>query len=1173
MSVFSDGPRGAGVERLAGWATLRARTTRTSGGRLRHARLATASALALLAVLAAAPAASADADLTISKAGPATVAPGDTFYWTLRVSNHGPATSSGYVVDDVLPAGVTILVPAGCIGNGNVVRCTQGPQPVDTTRTISIFATAPATAGLLTNVATVTGNDADPIPDNNTATANTTVVALPPPNQAPVWAPPTPADGALFTATAGAPLTFNLGASDPDALDAVHIDATGLPAGAVVTPLDGNPAQASFAWTPSAAQVGDHSFTVTARDNRSPAASAPPRTLHVRVIAANRAPTVQTAAPDAHGDEGQTLATAGAFTDPDGDPLTLSVDSGVGTFVAHPDGTWQWSLPTNDDVAAQTITVTASDGHGNAVSDAFTYSAANDEPTVTLARDTPRAIDEGSELTYLYTFTDVGSADTIVAATTSCGSGTKVAGSDTRDAGGGSFRCVFPDGPVPGFFITVRVTDDDGGVGQSLFHVQVFNVAPTVALATANELTVDEGPAQHTYKFSISDPGQDTITAIETSCGNGGTKVAGSDTATSFACVFPDGPATSTVSVRATDSDGDAGAAGTQDVTVRNVAPTARLTGGREPAFDEGPTPRTFSFTVSDPGDDTVASSVASCGAAGTLVAGSETASSFQCVFPDGPASSTVSVRATDSDGDTGPADTQVITVRNVAPVVTISGGDTASVDESSAARTVSFSVDDPGEDTITSLTTSCGGGGTKVAGSDTASSFGCVFPDGPASSTLSVTATDSDGASGDDTQAVTVRNVAPTATLDPGNDRTVDEGAAQHTYAFSISDPGQDTVTAVVTSCGDGGTKVAGSDTPTSFACVFPDGPAAPTVSVRATDSDGDTGEAGTQAVTVRNVPPTATLDPGNVRTVDEGPAQHTYAFSVSDPGQDTVSAIVASCGTDGRLVAGSETASSFECVFPDGPASTTVSVRATDSDGDTGPADTQVVTVRNVPPTATFDAANDVVVRAGTPHTFSFTVTDPGDDTVSAIDASCGAGGTLVEGSVTATSFACVFSEAGDVTISVRATDSDGDTGPTDTQDVLVYGFPGDGRVSFVIGDTAATMNNTVTFWAAQWSRANPLSSGATAPNAFKGFAERFANGDVPRCGSTWTTGPGNSPHPPATLPKYMGVVVAGAVDKSGSTISGDVRRIVVVKPALGYAPNPGHEGRGKVIALDCG
>src|SRR5215203_1007690 len=86
----------------------------------------------------------------------------------------------------------------------------------------------------------------------------------------------------------------------------------------------------------------------------------------VKVKAAtNQSPTVKTEAADALGTEGDTLTTSGAFEDLDGDPLTLSADNGtVGTFTPGASGTWTWSLPTNDDVASGTITVTANDGKG-----------------------------------------------------------------------------------------------------------------------------------------------------------------------------------------------------------------------------------------------------------------------------------------------------------------------------------------------------------------------------------------------------------------------------------------------------------------------------------------------------------------------------------------------------------------------------------------------------------------------------------------------------------------------------------------------------------------------------------------------------------------------------------------------------------------------------------------
>jgi hypothetical protein len=139
------------------------------------------------------------------------------------------------------------------------------------------------------------------------------------------------------------------------------------------------------------------------------------------------------------------------------------------------------------------------------------------------------------------------------------------------------------------------------------------------------------------------------------------------------------------------------------------------------------------------------------------------------------------------------------------------------------------------------------------------------------------------------------------------------------------------------------------------SFDCLFPDGPASSVVSASATDSDGDTGAADTQTVTVHNVAPIVTLSLANTLSVNEG-TTHTYTFSISDPGADTVSAVTVDCGANGTLVAGSTTfnnsSGSFDCIFPDGPASSVVSASATDSDGDTGAADIQTVTIHNVAP-----------------------------------------------------------------------------------------------------------------------------------------------------------------------------------------------------------------------------
>jgi hypothetical protein len=49
-------------------------------------------------------------------------------------------------------------------------------------------------------------------------------------------------------------------------------------------------------------------------------------------------------------------------------------------------------------------------------------------------------------------------------------------------------------------------------------------------------------------------------------------------------------------------------------------------------------------------------------------------------------------------------------------------------------------------------------------------------------------------------------------------------------------------------------------------------------------------------------------------------------------------------------------------------------------------------------------------------------------------------------------------------------------------------------------------------------------------------------------------------------------MAVLVSSAATKSGSVISGDAPKIVIVQTAPGYASNPGHPGTGLVVATLC-
>jgi len=119
------------------------------------------------------------------------------------------------------------------------------------------------------------------------------------------------------------------------------------------------------------------------------------------------------------------------------------------------------------------------------------------------------------------------------------------------------------------------------------------------------------------------------------------------------------------------------------------------------------------------------------------------------------------------------------------------------------------------------------------------------------------------------------------------------------------------------------------------------------------------------------------------------------------------------------------------------------------------------------------------------------------------------------------------------------------------------------------FAIGNQNALQVGTqVTFWGAQWWQDNPLSTGF-APASFKGYITAPPSG----CDQSWTADPGNSGHPPNTLPGTVEAVVSTTITKSGPVISGDTLAIAQVAVDPGYSGNPGHPGTGHIVGFVCG
>jgi hypothetical protein len=130
------------------------------------------------------------------------------------------------------------------------------------------------------------------------------------------------------------------------------------------------------------------------------------------------------------------------------------------------------------------------------------------------------------------------------------------------------------------------------------------------------------------------------------------------------------------------------------------------------------------------------------------------------------------------------------------------------------------------------------------------------------------------------------------------------------------------------------------------------------------------------------------------------------------------------------------------------------------------------------------------------------------------------------------------------------------------------------GDFIVGNLTADGTATgspkIGTTTDFWGSQYWKNNAFSGVINAPAAMKGYIDSAPRLTCPT--PNWTSDPGNSSHPPATVPVNMVVIVGSTITQSGSTELGDVKHLVIVHTLPGYGPAPGHDGFGQIIATIC-
>ena len=456
---------------------------------------------------------------------------------------------------------------------------------------------------------------------------------------------------------------------------------------------------------------------------------------------------------------------------------------------------------------------------------------------------------------------------------------------------------------------------------------------------------------------------------------------------------WADGPASRTVSVTLTDTDGET-ATDSFVVTVRNVVPTVTL-GGAASVLANQPYTLTLSNYI-DPGNDTLANN-------GIVISwGDGTTTSHNSLGDISHTYSTagnrnIVVSLIDEDGTHSNVASRAVTVTAPPNTVAIEAGGDAAVNEGSTfSRNISISDGADGGATGWTYSIDYGDGSAMVAGSTTIPSIALshVYADGAANHTVQVNVTDLPGETASDSFALTVANVAPTASV--SGLASINEGAPLYTLSVgAINEPGNDTRSRYTIDWGDG--TGAQNFTPAqwlaaggSFTHLFADGPGNWVINVRATDEDG-THLLGSQAVQVANVVPILTLG-----GVGSNPESGNYALSISTtepPSSADVLVYTIDWGdgsapqtlTAAELRAGAGHAFHVYRDDEDGPVNSTphtVTVRVDDGDGGTDTA-THVVNVTNQAPTAPL--SGEFFVNEGSNYTLTIgPVFDQGVDQI---------------------------------------------------------------------------------------------------------------------------------------------------------------------------------------------
>ncbi|MCB9734436.1 MAG: hypothetical protein H6745_17750 [Deltaproteobacteria bacterium] len=689
------------------------------------------------------------------------------------------------------------------------------------------------------------------------------------------------------------------------------------------------------------------------------------------------------------------------------------------------------------------------------------------------------------------------------------------------------------------YAIQISIQDDGDAVIKTI-DVTVTNAAPVIAPVPAQVAL--EGTVW-TLDLALTDPSADSLSAdIDYGDGTVEHPTLGAARVLPLAHTWPNDRA---VQVSVTIHDDDDSAQITIPVTVQNAVPDPALPAAV--TIDEGGTWH-HAGAVVDPGADTVTGKVAwsEADAAVTLAIDGR-AYTLDHVYPQDSGDGAFLATVTLTDDDATGVGTTAVTVRNVAP--TVDCGPDVALDEGELYE-VECHFTDPGDDPWTASVDY--GDGTPVATlqvSRAEKTFALSHrfaTENGAGEVYAIRVTVGDGTAN---TVVTVN--AAVGNVPPGfvtiTEGSADEGVAWSNTGTVTAALDTDTVTATV-DYGDGGGPEPLALNGRAFNLSHTwaqDGTYV--VTLRATDGDGDTSAPWEIAVDVANVAPA--IATGGEGAIVEG-GTFTRAVTATDPGDDALTATVDYGLGDGAVPVdvGADGAIALSAGYPqDGRYTVTLAV----SDDDTATTASFDVVVANALPTVT--AGDDATLVEGGRLTRAVTVTDPGDDALTA---------TIDYGDGATTAPAAVV--GGEVALDHVYVD---DVGGPFTVTVTVADDHGDGVGSFAV--TVTNADPTLTAGAvtsadegAVWTLAGTIADAGAADTS---FSASVCWDDGADCESTTIAGQGPFTLGHTYLDDGSHAVSVTITDPSGGTATAGWTAVVAnVAPVLGDPGAPaGTEG----------